>query len=196
MEENTKIIIERTKRNLERRFRYATNDNPMETPRTYYGQAFAIIEFASDLLWSMGEYKTCQEVEELWTNEWETKFQELLHQGEAKASPPLKGGNLLCGKFALITESILRSMAQELTLLWNQKEAGNTAKSDCLTFRAQLSSGNAIEGQMPLFFFGHFVQVSLLRLTLWRAARARAHPGARGPNFNPISTCQNSNQHA
>lgn len=79
MEENTKIIIERTKRNLERRFRYATNDDPMETPRAYYGQAFAIIEFASDLLWSMGEYKACQEVEELWTNEWETKFQELLH---------------------------------------------------------------------------------------------------------------------
>ena len=79
MEENTKIIIERTKRNLERRYSYATNDNPMETPRTYYGQAFTIIEFASDLLWSMDEYKACQEVEELWANEWETKFQELLH---------------------------------------------------------------------------------------------------------------------
>ena len=79
MEENTRIIIERTKRNLERRYSYATNDSTMETLRTYYGQAFAIIEFASDLLWSIGEYKACQEVEELWTNEWEAKFQKLLY---------------------------------------------------------------------------------------------------------------------
>ena len=133
-----------------------------------------------------------------------------------KSLPSIKRRILLCGKLEVIIRFIRKNMALALISSSSWKVAGNTAKSDCLIFRAQLSSGSAIKGAFAPSFFWSFctirrrdtmsithgrlppMDVHALRtsVSLWRAARARAHPGARGPNFNPISTCQNSNQHA
>lgn len=137
-----------------------------------------------------------------------------------KSLPSIKRRILLCGKSEVIIRFIRKNMALALISSSSWKVAENTAKSDCLIFRAQLSSGSAVKGAFAPSFFWSFctirrkdtmsithgrlppMDVHALRTSVsatpysLAAARARAHPGARGPNFNPISTCQNSNQHA
>lgn len=74
-----------------------------------------------------------------------------------KSLPSIKR-RILCGKSEVIIRFI-RNMALALISLSSWKVAENTAKSDCLIFRAQLSNGSAIKGAFaPLFFFGHFAQ--------------------------------------
>ena len=75
-----------------------------------------------------------------------------------KSLPSIKRRILLCGKSEVIIRFI-RNMALALISSSSWKVAENTAKSDCLIFRAQLSSGSAIKGAFaPLFFFSHFAQ--------------------------------------
>lgn len=72
-------IIENVKRNLGRIYKYANNTTAKGNARSFYDQAFGVIEFASTMLWSEGHSKASEQVEDMWNNEWETKFQELLH---------------------------------------------------------------------------------------------------------------------
>ena len=72
-------IIENVKKELERIYKYATNTNVKNNKRTFYDQAFGIIEFASTMLWSEGHSWASIQVEDLWNDEWEAKFMELLH---------------------------------------------------------------------------------------------------------------------
>lgn len=73
---NANTIIENVKKELETIYKYATTSF-MEEARTWYAQAFEVIAFSSKLLWSENYHKESQEVEELWENEWEAKFQQL-----------------------------------------------------------------------------------------------------------------------
>lgn len=84
---NDNTIIENVKKELNRIYKYATNITVKGNERTFYDQAFGVIEFASTMLWSEGHNGASIQVEDLWNDEWEAKFMELLHQGEVKASP-------------------------------------------------------------------------------------------------------------
>ena len=70
-------IITNVKLGLNRIYKYATATEG--NARTFYDQAFGIIEFASTMLWSEGHYGASIQVEDMWNNEWEAKFMELLH---------------------------------------------------------------------------------------------------------------------
>ena len=72
-------ITENVKKELERIYKYAANTNVNGNERTFYDQAFGVIEFASTMLWSEGHIGASIQVEDLWNNEWEAKFMELLH---------------------------------------------------------------------------------------------------------------------
>lgn len=72
-------IIENVKRGLDRIYKYANNTTAKDNARTFYDQAFGVIEFASTMLWSEGYSKASEQVEDLWNDEWEAKFMELLH---------------------------------------------------------------------------------------------------------------------
>ena len=76
---NDNTIIENVKKELKRIYKYATNTNVNGNERTFYDQAFGVIEFASTMLWSEGHYGASIQVEDMWNNEWEAKFMELLH---------------------------------------------------------------------------------------------------------------------
>lgn len=70
-------IIANVKLGLNRIYKYA---NATEgNARTFYDQAFGVIEFASTMLWYEGHNKASEQVEDLWNNEWEAKFMKLLH---------------------------------------------------------------------------------------------------------------------
>ena len=70
-----------------------------------------------------------------------------------KSLPSIKRRILLCGKSEVIIRFIRKNMALALISSSSWKVAENTAKSDCLIFRAQLSNGSAIKGTFaPLFF--------------------------------------------
>lgn len=73
---NANTVIENVKKELETIYRHATTSS-MERARTWYAQAFEVIAFSSSLLWNENYYKESQEIEELWENEWEAKFQKL-----------------------------------------------------------------------------------------------------------------------
>ena len=69
-----------------------------------------------------------------------------------KSLPSIKRRILLCGKSEVIIRFIRKNMALALISSLSWKVAEKTAKSDCLIFRAQLSS--AIKGAFaPLFFW-------------------------------------------
>lgn len=72
-------IIENVKKELNRIYKYANNTTVTGNERTFYDQAFAIIEFASSMLWSEDYNEASEQVEDLWINEWQAKFAELLH---------------------------------------------------------------------------------------------------------------------
>ena len=76
---NDNTIIENVKKELNRIYKYATNTNVKGNERTFYDQAFGVIEFASTMLWSEGHIGASMQVEDMWNNEWEAKFMELLH---------------------------------------------------------------------------------------------------------------------
>lgn len=76
---SVETIIENVKKELNRIYKYATNINVKNSKRTFYDQAFGLIEFASTMLWSEGHIGASIQVEDLWNNEWEAKFMELLH---------------------------------------------------------------------------------------------------------------------
>lgn len=76
---NDNTIIENVKKELERIYKYATNTNIKGDERAFYNQAFGVIEFASTMLWSEGHIGASIQVEDMWNNEWEAKFMELLH---------------------------------------------------------------------------------------------------------------------
>lgn len=98
---------------------------------------------------------------------------------------------LLCGKSEAIIKSIVKNMALAPTSSSNWRVVENTAKSDCLIFRAQSSSGNATKGDEspPLFFWSKcticrrdtmYVHALRTDVFAWRPARARAHPEREG----------------
>lgn len=70
-------IIANVKLGLNRLYKYATSIK--ENPRTFYDQAFGVIEFTSTMLWYEGHNEASKQVEDLWINEWEAKFMKLLH---------------------------------------------------------------------------------------------------------------------
>lgn len=70
-------IIANVKLGLNRIYKYATTTEG--NARTFYDQAFGIIEFVSTMLWYEDRIKASEQVENLWNDEWEAKFQELLH---------------------------------------------------------------------------------------------------------------------
>lgn len=70
-------IIANVKLGLNRIYKYATATKG--NARTFYDQAFGIIEFVNTMLWSEGHYGASIQVEDMWNNEWEAKFMELLH---------------------------------------------------------------------------------------------------------------------
>lgn len=72
-------IIENVKKELNRIYKYANNTTVTGNERTFYDQAFGVIEFASTMLWCEDYDDESQEIEELWENEWEAKFTKLLH---------------------------------------------------------------------------------------------------------------------
>ena len=72
-------IIENVKKELNRIYKYANNTTVTGNGRTFYDQAFGVIEFASTMLWCEDYDDESQEIEELWENEWEAKFTKLLH---------------------------------------------------------------------------------------------------------------------
>lgn len=76
---SVETIIENVKRGLDRTYKYATNTVTKGNARSFYDQAFAIIEFASTMLWSEDYNEASEQVEDLWINEWQAKFMELLH---------------------------------------------------------------------------------------------------------------------
>ena len=72
-------IIENVKRGLDRTYKYATNTAAKGNARTFYDQAFGVIEFTSTMLWYEGHNEASEQVENLWNDEWEAKFMKLLH---------------------------------------------------------------------------------------------------------------------
>lgn len=72
-------IIENVKKELNRIYKCANNTTVTGNERTFYDQAFGVIEFASTMLWCEDYDDESQEIEELWENEWEAKFTKLLH---------------------------------------------------------------------------------------------------------------------
>ena len=72
-------IIANVKRGLDRTYKYATNTATKGNARTFYDQAFGVIEFTSTMLWYEGHNEASKQVEDLWINEWQAKFAELLH---------------------------------------------------------------------------------------------------------------------
>ena len=76
---NDNTIIKKKKKELNRIYKCATNTNVNGNERTFYDQAFGVIEFASTMLWSEGHIGASMQVEDMWNDEWEAKFMELLH---------------------------------------------------------------------------------------------------------------------
>lgn len=72
-------IIENVKKELNRIYKYANNTTVTGNERTFYGQAFGVIEFASIMLWCEGYSEASRQVEDIWNDEWEAKFTKLLH---------------------------------------------------------------------------------------------------------------------
>ena len=73
-----KTIIEHAKNELSIIYKHAIA-SPKSRAETWYAQAFEVIAFASDLLYSEDYDDESQGIEELWKNEWEAKFTKLLH---------------------------------------------------------------------------------------------------------------------
>ena len=72
-------IIENVIKELNRIYKQATNTEVKSYARTFYDQAFAVIEFTSDMFWAEDYNEASAQVEDLWIEEWQAKFAELLH---------------------------------------------------------------------------------------------------------------------
>lgn len=72
-------IIENVKKELNRIYKYANNTTVTGNERTFYDQAFGVIEFASIMLWREDYSEASKQVEDIWNDEWEAKFTKLLY---------------------------------------------------------------------------------------------------------------------
>lgn len=72
-------IIENVKKELNCIYKYANNTTVTGNKRTFYDQAFGVIEFASIMLWREDYSEASRQVEDIWNDEWEAKFTKLLH---------------------------------------------------------------------------------------------------------------------